>query len=111
MLVRSEEGYGRYVDMYELYNMFINLKKVSKQIQMPSDDYMSYLQNFYRLKEIPLDLKNEIYIQYIEAVYKYLFDFIKKSQPLFDRSRYDFEIKIIDYVKYEQDIRNLLFAH
>eukprot|EP00826_Nyctotherus_ovalis_P058615 TRINITY_DN8073_c0_g2_i3.p1 TRINITY_DN8073_c0_g2~~TRINITY_DN8073_c0_g2_i3.p1 ORF type:complete len:240 (+),score=100.43 TRINITY_DN8073_c0_g2_i3:575-1294(+) len=108
-LFTAEEGYGRFVDMYALYNMFINMKKVEKEFQLPSDDYMTYLQHFQRLKEIPLSLKNSEYMEYIEAVYKYLFEFIKKSQPLFDRSKYDQEIRIIDYNQYELNI-SMIFA-
>lgn len=90
--------------MYNLYNMFINLKKLSTESELPSDDYMTYLQHFYNLKETPLSVKNAAYMEYIEAIYKYLFEFIKKSQPLFDRGKYDQEIRIIDYNQYEQNI-------
>jgi len=109
-LFTAEEGYGRFVDMYNLYNMFINLKKISKKYELPSDDYMTYLQNFYNLKDIPLSIKNETYVEYIEAVYKYLFEFIKKSQPLFDRTKYDQEIRVIDYNQYEQAISTVFFG-
>ena len=90
----SEEGHGRFVDMYHLYNMFINLKKILREAKMESGDYLNYLQNFFKLKDIPLHLKDSTYISYIEAIHQYLFEFVKKSQPL------------VNHEKFEQENRN-----
>jgi len=100
-LFTAEEGNGRFVDMYHLYNAFINLKKLQKEDPKKPNfeigDYLNYLQNLHKLKEIPLSLKDAPYVNYIDSLYNYLTGFIKKSQPL------------LDYEKFESDISNIGF--
>jgi len=57
-----------------------------------ADDYISYLQEYWKLHEIPLIRKDAQYMVYIESLYQYLSSFIRKSLPL------------MDYDKFEQDI-------
>ncbi len=54
---------------------------------------MTYLQNFYNLKSVPLYLKDAAYISYIESVYQYLLEFVHKSQPLIDHAKFEKEIR------------------
>ena len=91
----SEEGKGKFVDMLSLYTDFINLKKIMKTNIIKADDYISYLQNFSKLKQIPLHLKDSSYISYIERVQQYLSDFVRKSQPLMDHAKFEQEISIL----------------
>ena len=75
----DEEGYGKYLDLHEVYEKYINLKGVEKL------DYITYLSEFDRLHEIPKDRKNAAdYRRYLEAVLEYLSEFIARIQPLHD---------------------------
>ncbi|XP_070568018.1 splicing factor 3A subunit 3-like [Ptychodera flava] len=75
----DEEGYGKYLDMHECYHKFINLKNIEKI------DYITYLQMFDRLFEIPKERKlNADYRRYLDMLLDYLQDYSGKVKPLLD---------------------------
>ncbi|XP_014237328.1 splicing factor 3A subunit 3 [Trichogramma pretiosum] len=74
----DEEGYGKYLDLHECYEKYINLKGVEKV------DYITYLTIFDHLFDIPKDKKNAEYKKYVEALLEYLMDFLSRVRPLHD---------------------------
>ncbi|XP_014679060.1 PREDICTED: splicing factor 3A subunit 3-like [Priapulus caudatus] len=56
----DEEGYGKYLDLHECFERFVNLKGITRV------DYQSYLSSFDQLFDIPKDRKNYEYRKYIE---------------------------------------------
>ena len=77
----DEEGYGKYLDLHECYEKYVNLKGVEKV------DYVTYLTVFDRLFEIAKDKKGSEYRVYLGMLLDYLFDFTKRVQPLLDISK------------------------
>jgi splicing factor 3A subunit 3 len=47
-------------------------------------DYLKYLENFYKLDQIPEQRKNATYAAYLKDLFDYLLGFFKKTQPLVD---------------------------
>ncbi len=78
MSFTDEEGYGKYLDMNELYQKYVNLKGVEKI------NYIKYLAEFDHLFNIPREKKNQEYKAYIEEMYNYLYNYIERIKPLFD---------------------------
>lgn len=77
----DEEGYGKYLDLNEIFQKYLNLKGVMRV------DYLSFLHTFDRLFEIPKDKKMQAdYKHYLEAVLDYLTDFCSKVKPLLNIS-------------------------
>lgn len=72
----DEEGYGKYLDLHVSYQKFVNLKGLDKV------DYMTYLNTFDRLFEIPKDRKNSEYRKYLETLHHYLEDYLLRVKPL-----------------------------
>ena len=58
----DEESYGKFLDLHQLYDRYINLKGVEKT------DYLSYLGTFDRLFEIPRDKKSSEYKKWVITV-------------------------------------------
>lgn len=87
----DEEGYGRYLDLHECYDKYINIRGVEKT------DYITYLMIFDHLYDIPKDRKNAEYKKYLEVLYTYLYGFNVKIKPLhdldkdLDQTKLDFE--------------------
>ena len=87
----DEEGYGRYLDLHECYDKYINIRGVEKT------DYITYLMIFDHLYDIPKDRKNSEYKKYLEVLYTYLYGFNVKIKPLhdldkdLDQTKLDFE--------------------
>ncbi|KAL5715761.1 hypothetical protein ACHQM5_017537 [Ranunculus cassubicifolius] len=78
----GEEGYGRYLDMHELYNEYIN-SKFGKPIE-----YSAYLDVFSQLNEVPRNLKmTRRYREYLEHLLEYLINFFQRTEPLQDLDR------------------------
>ncbi|XP_072178718.1 splicing factor 3A subunit 3-like [Diadema setosum] len=75
---KDEEGYGKYLDMHECYDKYINLKSAEKI------DYVTYLSVFDRLFEIPKDKKNAEYRRYLEMLLSYLQDYASRVKPVLD---------------------------
>ncbi|KAL3314407.1 Splicing factor 3A subunit 3 [Cichlidogyrus casuarinus] len=74
----DEEGYGRFLDLYEVYDKYINLKGIIKL------DYLSYLRSFERLFEVARDKKNQQYKEYLESLIIYLEGFLARAKPMVD---------------------------
>ena len=91
----DEEGYGRYLDLHECYEKFINLKGVDRV------DYVTYLTMFDRLFDIPKNKKGDKYQQYLRMLLDYLYNFTRRVKPLLDTGKEmeevhdDFEPKFI----------------
>ncbi|KAI5739397.1 hypothetical protein M8J77_018831 [Diaphorina citri] len=74
----DEEGYGKYLDLHECYEKYINLKGVEKV------DYISYLAQFDRLFDIPKERKNAEYRTYLTILLDYLKGYVTRVKPLLD---------------------------
>ena len=78
----GEESYGKYLDLHECYEKYVNLKGVDKQT-----DYVTYLTVFDRLYEcVPKEKKGNDYKNYLRMLLDYLFDFTRRVKPLLDLS-------------------------
>lgn len=92
----DEEGYGKYLDLNEVYQKFINLKGVDKI------NYIKYLSEYDHLFKIPREKKNTEYKNYLEALLDYLYSYLDRIKPLLDieteleHARVDFEKKWAD---------------
>ncbi|XP_011209160.2 splicing factor 3A subunit 3 [Bactrocera dorsalis] len=74
----DEEGGGRYLDLNECYEQYLNLRGVEKV------DYITYLMTFDHVFDIPRDRKNREYRKYIENLNAYLHNFVTRIHPLLD---------------------------
>lgn len=83
----DEEGCGRYLDLHECYDKYINIRGVEKT------DYITYLMVFDHLYEIPKDRKNAEYRKYLDVLYNYLYSFNMRAKPLFDLDKHLLETK------------------
>ncbi|XP_075493797.1 splicing factor SF3a60 homolog [Primulina tabacum] len=78
----GEEASGRYLDLHELYNDYINAK-FGKQI-----DYSIYLDLFSQPENISCKLKlTRQYKEYMEKLLEYLIYFFERAEPLQDLER------------------------
>lgn len=74
----DEEGCGRYLDLHECYEKYLNIRGVEKV------DYITYLMTFDHVFDIPKERKNMEYKKYITALIDYLSDYITRIKPLLD---------------------------
>ncbi|XP_067615818.1 splicing factor 3A subunit 3 [Eurosta solidaginis] len=74
----DEEGGGRYLDLNECYEQYLNLRGVEKV------DYITYLMTFDHVFDIARERKNREYRKYIENLNAYLHNFITRIHPLLD---------------------------
>jgi len=72
----DEEGFGKYLDLHEAYNQYINLKNIEHM------DYLTYLVTFDRFFDIPKERKNQEYKNYLQTLLDYLYNFITRTKPL-----------------------------
>ncbi|GJS44050.1 splicing factor SF3a60 [Tanacetum coccineum] len=78
----GEESHGRYLDLHELYNYFINSKFGSKI------EYSAYLDVFAQPQLIPRKLKmTSQYKEYLSNMLEYLVYFFERTEPLQDLDR------------------------
>ncbi|BET01260.1 unnamed protein product [Nesidiocoris tenuis] len=77
----DEEGYGKYLDLHECYEKYVNLKGVEKV------DYITYLTTFDRLYDISKDRKSTEYKKYVEMLLSYLYDYVLRIKPLHDMNK------------------------
>ncbi|KAG8653026.1 hypothetical protein MANES_06G159600v8 [Manihot esculenta] len=78
----GEEAFGKYLDMHELYNQFIN-SKFGEPIE-----YSAYLDVFSQTHNIPRKLKlTRQYREYMENLLEYLIYFFQRTEPLQDLDR------------------------
>jgi len=76
----DEEGYGRFLDLHEHYQRYVNVKGFDKC------DYLDYLGHFDKLFEIEKTKKNSQYKDYITHLMNYLYIYAEKVRPLIDWS-------------------------
>jgi len=74
----DEEGYGKFIDLYECYDKFVNLKGVERV------DYISYIQSFDQLYDIAKERKGADYKHYLGMLLDYLYGFLRRVKPLLD---------------------------
>lgn len=73
----GEEAYGRYLDLHELYNTFMN-SKFGQPIE-----YSAYIDEFHQTYKIPRNLKfTKTYKEYLSGLLEYLASFFERTQPL-----------------------------
>ncbi|KAL8550807.1 hypothetical protein ACS0TY_000034 [Phlomoides rotata] len=78
----GEEAFGRYLDLHELYNEYIN-SKFGQQIE-----YSAYLDIFSDLGRISRKFKlTRQYREYIQKLVEYLVYFFERTEPLQDLDR------------------------
>ncbi|XP_057951620.1 splicing factor SF3a60 homolog [Malania oleifera] len=78
----GEEAFGRYLDMHELYNDYIN-SKFGEPIE-----YTAYLDVFTQPHKIPRKSKmTRQYCDYLEKLLEYLIYFFQRTEPLQDLDR------------------------
>lgn len=78
----GEEAFGRYLDLHELYNVYIN-SKFGQKIE-----YSAYLDIFSDPGKIPRKLKlTGKYHEYMQKLLDYLKDFFERTEPLQDLER------------------------
>ncbi|KAG9456991.1 hypothetical protein H6P81_001499 [Aristolochia fimbriata] len=78
----GEEAFGRYLDLHELYNEYIN-SKFGKPIE-----YSAFLDVFPKTYEIQRSLKfTRQYMDYLDHLLEYLVSFFQKTEPLQDVDR------------------------
>ncbi|KAI8520637.1 PREDICTED: splicing factor 3A subunit 3-like [Branchiostoma belcheri] len=74
----DEEGYGKYLDLHECFEKYINLKGIEKV------DYITYLNVFDQFFDIAKDRKNAQYKDYLLTLLDYLQGFCARVHPLLD---------------------------
>lgn len=78
----GEEGFGRYLDLHELFNDYIN-SKFGEPIE-----YTAYLDVFSQLHKIPKKMKfTRQYKEYLQKLLDYLLNFFERTEPLQDLDR------------------------
>lgn len=95
----DEEGYGKYLDLHESYVKYVNLKgiqvsiliktrnkwkKLTRLYFLQKIDYISYLNIFDRLFDIPREKKNAEYRNYLQGLVDYLVDYVARVKPVMD---------------------------
>ncbi|KFD56556.1 hypothetical protein M514_02660 [Trichuris suis] len=76
----DEEGYGRFLDLHECYDKYLNLKGMQRI------DYVTYVNTFDQVNEIPKQFKTAEYKAYIECIVRYLTNVLARVKPLLDLS-------------------------
>ncbi|KAB7505813.1 Splicing factor 3A subunit 3 [Armadillidium nasatum] len=76
----DEEGYGKYLDLHECYNKYVNIKGI------PKLDYIAYLGTFDHLYEIPKEKKTTQYKEYLYILLDYLCNYTDRVKPLLNMS-------------------------
>ncbi|PKA61495.1 hypothetical protein AXF42_Ash014412 [Apostasia shenzhenica] len=75
----GEEAFGRYLDMHELYNEYIN-SKFGEPIE-----YSTFLDTFSQFHKISCNAKmTRQYRDYLEHLLEYLISFFERTEPLQD---------------------------
>jgi splicing factor 3A subunit 3 len=96
----GEEGMGRWVDMHELYNRFVNLKMLDGEPM----EYLSFIDQVRALEDLSeTRLHMRAYRDWVQEVLSYLETFHKRVQPLQDLDT--IMVKVTDdfNAKYEAD--------
>jgi splicing factor 3A subunit 3 len=77
----GEESFGRFLDLHELHDQYLNLKDV-KRI-----NYLTYLEQMEKLELVPVTSKNGAYRNYLANLRRYLEDYLTRAQPLLDQEK------------------------
>ncbi|XP_020597573.1 splicing factor SF3a60 homolog isoform X2 [Phalaenopsis equestris] len=78
----GEEAFGRYLDMHELYNEYIN-SKFGEPIE-----YSAFLDMFSQFHKVPRHLKlTRHYKDYLTHLLEYLISYFERTEPLKDLGR------------------------
>ncbi|KAK9665278.1 hypothetical protein RND81_14G102100 [Saponaria officinalis] len=78
----GEEGFGRYLDLHEFYNRYINSKFGERK------EYTAFLDVFSQPQLIPRKHKmTKQYKEYITDLLEYLISFFERTEPLQDLDR------------------------
>lgn len=72
----DEEGCGKYLDLHEVYTLYLNLKGIEPI------DYLTFLAVFDRLFDIPKERKIQDYRKYLEKLLEYLYGYISRAKSL-----------------------------
>lgn len=80
----GEEGRGRFFDMVELHEQYLNLRDSTGQPLVKRITYLAYLGVFDQFDDIPRAAKGEEYVKYLEALLQYIVSFYKRVKPLSD---------------------------
>ncbi|VVB13028.1 unnamed protein product [Arabis nemorensis] len=84
----KEEGFGRYLDLHDMYNQYIN-SDFGERVE-----YSAYLDVFSQPEKIPSKLKlSRQYTKYMEALLEYLIYFFKRTEPLQDLDRILYKVE------------------
>ena len=98
-----DENKGNCVDMYTLYQQFINIKGIYELNNEKDIDYLSYINSFGDFEKIPIKIKLQSdYQDYIKNCCQYLKEFFIKIQPLANIN----EIQDIIDSKFDNDWEN-----
>jgi splicing factor 3A subunit 3 len=76
-LFSGEESFGKYLDLHPFFQQFINLTNVERV------DYIEYLERFSSFPDRD-SVKNQKYVEYVDSLCKYLVNFVKRTQPMYD---------------------------
>ncbi|KAF2072991.1 hypothetical protein CYY_005703 [Polysphondylium violaceum] len=80
VLFSGNESNGKFLDLNEIYEDYINLCTTSTKI-----DYITFLGSFYMFTYNDISrMKVLAYREYLDKIYKYLVSFIERTQPLLD---------------------------
>lgn len=74
----DEEGCGRYLDLHECYEKYLNIRGVERV------DYIAYLMSFDHVFDVPRERKNLDYKLYVAALVDYLGGYVSRVRPLLD---------------------------
>ena len=83
----DEEGYGRYLDLHECFDKYLQLKGIENL------DYITYLTIFDQLFNIPKERKNASYRSYLLHLLGYLDDYVGRIKPLLDMKLEEAKVK------------------
>jgi splicing factor 3A subunit 3 len=78
----GEESWGRFLDLNNFHELFLNLKGVRTNIS-----YIDYLKTFQGFRYLRRQTKNEDYLKYLIQLQEYLESFLKRVQPIVNHDK------------------------
>ncbi|KAJ2844553.1 Pre-mRNA-splicing factor sap61, partial [Coemansia brasiliensis] len=102
----GEERFGRYVDLNEQHDMYLNLKDARKLT------YLEYLNEFATDSALSSKRKDKQYEQYLDSLKQYFEGYFARAMPLFNLPKAQSEAKEAFDKEYksESDTSNQLFC-
>ncbi|MCL7022049.1 hypothetical protein MKW94_014125 [Papaver nudicaule] len=99
----GEEGRGRYLDLHEMHNRYVNLDSADESKRI---EYATYLDVFSKPEEISCKLKlTKQYKEYLEHMLGYLISFVQRKEPLQDLERLFARVET-DYQEVSKGLEN-----